>query len=156
MYAGVAVSTVLLINGVYEIMVLASVDDNKIHHMRLPEVTGAIQVPPISPVAITTGIVGGLVPIAAWLWLARMAGQRRNRARIAAAALFGLATLEASLLLAAPRLIMQASIPGGPALALLTWPVAAAAVWLLWRPASTAFFKPHDLAPAQPPGAGPA
>lgn len=37
-------------------------------------------------------------------------------------------------------------------MALLTWPVGAAAVWLLWRPASTAFFKPQDLASAQPPG----
>ena len=156
MYAGAAVSTVLLINGVYETIVLASIDDNKIHHMRLPEVTGAIQVPPISSVAITTGILSGLVPIAAWLWMARMTGQRRNWARIAAAALFGLATLEASLLFAAPRMIVQAGIPGGPAVALLTWPVGAAAVWLLWRPASTAFFKPQDLAPAQPPGAGPA
>jgi hypothetical protein len=156
MYAGAAVSTVLLINSVYMTIVLASIDDNKIHHMRLPELTGAIQVAPISSVSITTGIVESLVPIAAWLWMARMAGQRRNWTRIAAAALLGLATLEATLLFAAPRLILQADIPGGPVLALLTWPVGAAAVWLLWRPASTAFFRPQDFAPAQPPGAGPA
>jgi hypothetical protein len=156
MYAGAAVSTVLLINSVYTTIVLASIDDNKIHHMRLPELTGAIQVAPISSVSITTGIVESLVPIAAWLWMARMAGQRRNWTRLAAAALLGLATLEATLLFAAPRLILQAGIPGGPLLALLTWPVGAAAVWLLWRPASTAFFRPQDLAPAQPPGAGPA
>jgi hypothetical protein len=156
MYAGAAVSTVLLINSVYMTIALASIDDNKIHHMRLPELTGAIQVAPISSVAITTGIVESLVPIAAWLWMARMAGQRRNWARIAAAALLGLATLEATLLFAAPRLIIGAGIPGGPLLALLTWPVGAAAVWLLWRPASTAFFRPQDFASAQPPGAGPA
>jgi hypothetical protein len=154
MYAGAAVSTVLLINGLYETIVLASIDDNKIHHIRLPELAGAIQVPPISPVAVTTGIAGDLVVIAAWLWMARMAGQRRNWARSAAAALFGLATLEASLLFATPRLIVQADIPGGPLVALLTWPAGAAAVWLLWRPASTAFFRPQDLASAQPPGAG--
>lgn len=156
MYAGAAVSTVLLINSVYETMVLASIDDNKIHHMRLPELTGTFQVPRMSPAAITMGIAGGLVVIAAWLWLARMASQRRNWARIAAAALFGLSTVEASLLFAAPRLIIGAGIPGSPLLALATWPVGAAAVWLLWRPASAAFFKAQDLAPAQPPGAGPA
>jgi hypothetical protein len=156
MYAGAALSTVFLINGVYTIVVLASIDDNKIHHMRLPEVTGAIQVPPVSSVSIATGIAEGLVPIAAWLWMARMAGQRRNWTRIAAAALLGLATLEATLLFVAPSLILQAHILGGPLLALLTWPVGVAAVWLLWRPASTAFFRPQDFAPAQPPGTGPA
>jgi hypothetical protein len=156
MYAGAAISTVYLINSVYTIAVLASIDDNKIHHMRLPELTGAFQVPPVSPAAITQSIVNGLVPIAVWLWLARMAGQRRTWARTSAAALFGLATLEATLLFAAPTLIIRAGIPGGPVAALLTWPVGAAAVWLLWRPASTAFFKPQAFAPAQPPGAGPA
>ena len=151
MYAGAAVGTVNLINSVYVTIVLASIDNNKIHHMRLPELTGAFQVPRLSPVAITVGIVGDLVVIAPWLWMARMAGQRRNWARIAGAALFGLATLEVSLVFAAPRLT---GIPGGPLLALLTWPVGAAAVWLLWRPASVAFSRPQDFASAQPPGAG--
>ncbi len=155
MYAGAAVSTVYLINSVYVLIVMASIDDNKIHHMRLPEVTGALQVPPLSPAAITVGIVRNLAVIAPWLWIARMAGQRRTWARTAAAALFGLATLEISLFVAAPRLI---SLTGDPLLAVLTWPAGAAAVWLLWRPASTAFFKPQGLAPAQPPGfpSGPA
>jgi hypothetical protein len=152
MYAGAAISTVFLINSVYMIIVLASIDNNKIHHMTLPEVTGALQVPPLSPVAITVGIVGDLAVIAVWLWMARMAGQRRNWARTAAATLFGLATLEISLVAAAPRLLSLTGILGGPALAMLTWPAGAAVVWLLWRPASTAFFKPPDLAPAQPPG----
>jgi hypothetical protein len=155
MYAGAAVSTAFLINYVYMTVVLASIDDNKIHHMRLPELTGTFQVPHMSPVSIATGIVSGLAPIAAWLWMARMAGQRRNWARIAAAALFGLATLEVSLLFTAPRAaatISQAGIPGGLALTLLTWPVGAAAVWLLWRPAATAFFQPKDLVQAEPPG----
>jgi hypothetical protein len=155
MYAGAAVSTVNLINSVYVLVVLASIDDNKIHRMRLPELTGALQVPHLSPVAITAGIAGDLVVIAPWLWMARMAGQRRNGARIAAAALLGLATLDVILVFAAPRLSLTDS-PGNPLLTLLTWPVGAAAVWLLWRPASAAFFKPQDLAPAQPPGAGPA
>jgi hypothetical protein len=156
MYAGAAVSALLLVNGVYEIIVLASIDDNKIHHMRLPEFTGAIQVPHLSPVAIATGMVSGLVPIAVWLWMARMAAQRRNWVRIVAAALLGVATLEASLLFAAPGLAVRADIPGGPVVALLTWPIAAAAAGLLWCPAATAFDQPHDFAPAQPPDAGPA
>jgi hypothetical protein len=141
MYAGAAVSTLILINSVYLTIVLASIDDNKIHHMRLFELTGAVQVPRVSPVAVTVGLAGDLVVVAAWLWMARMAGQRRNWARIAAAALLGLATLEISLDYAASRLISLDVIPGGPLLALLTWPAGAAAVGLLWLPSSTAFFK---------------
>jgi hypothetical protein len=152
MYAAAAVSTASLINNVYMIIVLASIDDNKIHHMTLPELSGAIQVPPLSPVAITAGIVGDLIVIALWVWIARAAGQRRNWARIAAAALFGLATLEISLTVAAPMLVNRTGSLGGGALTVLTWPAGAAAVWLLWRPASTTFFKPQDLAPGFPTG----
>jgi hypothetical protein len=151
MYAGAAVSTLNLINSIYLTSVLASIDDNKIHHMRLPELTGMIQVPRMSPVAITVGIAGNLVLIAPWLWIAQMAGQRRNWARTAATALFGLATLDASLIFVAPSLsiLIDSSL-----VALLTWPIGAAAVCLLWLPASTASLKPPGLAPAQPPGAG--
>ena len=31
-----------------------------------------------------------------------------------------------------------------------TWPVGLAAVWLLWRPASSAFFKPQGFTQAAP------
>lgn len=144
MYAGAALNIVYLINSVYLLIVLASIDDNKIHHMRLPEVTGTLQVPPLSPVAVTAGIVPKLAVVALWLWIARVAGQRQNWARIAAAALLGLATLELALFFAAPRLFPN-DIPSYSFMALLTWPIGAAAVWLIWRPASTAFFKPQDL-----------
>ena len=140
MYAVAALRTVYLINAVYVFIVLASIDDNKIHHMRLPEVTGALQVPPVNIAGFTVGIVGQLAVIAVWLWIARAAGHCRNWARTAAAAPLGLATLEIALFFAAPRLITD--MPDAPALAMLTWPVVAAAVWLLWRPASAAFFKP--------------
>lgn len=142
-YACVAISTVYMINAVYVLIVMASIDDNKIHHMRLPEVTGALQVPPLNPVEITVGIASNLAVIALWLGIARMADQRQNRARLAAAALFGLATLKISLFVAAPRL---PSLGADPLMAALTWLPSAAAVWLLWRPASTAFFKPQGLA----------
>ena len=95
-------------------------------------------------------IVFGLVVPALWLWMARANGQGRNWARILSTVLFGLATLQ---------LISQASLqqpagisgsPGGvrrdvPVLALV---VGLAAVWLLWRPASTAFFKPPGFTQA--------
>jgi hypothetical protein len=152
MYAGAVVSTVNLINSTYLITVQASIDDNKIHHLTLPELTGAIQVQPIQPLAVTASVVSGLAVTGLWLWMARSAGQRRNWARVVAAALFALATLEITLVLAAPRLISLTGNPGGWLPALVTWPVGAAAVGLLWCPASTAFFKPRHVAPARPPG----
>ena len=39
---------------------------------------------------------------------------------------------------------------GGTALSVAVWLVGAAAVWLLWRPASSAFFKPQGFTQALP------
>ncbi|MGI8451840.1 MAG: hypothetical protein ACR2MP_32565 [Streptosporangiaceae bacterium] len=77
-------------------------------------------------------IVFGLTVIAVWLWMARAAGQGRNWARILSTVLFGLATLE----LTGQHGVTQ--VLWAPA-----WLFGAAALWLLWRPASTAFFKPQ-------------
>ena len=154
MYAGAALSIASLINAVYVSSVLVSIDDNKIHHMTLPEVTGMIQVPPVDPAAVIRGAAGYLGVIALWLGLARAASHRRRWARMAATALAGLATLQVGLLLAAPGLFLLTGIPGDPLLTLVTWPVGAAAVWLLWRPASTTFLTPRDSAAARPGTAG--
>jgi hypothetical protein len=77
-------------------------------------------------------ILAGLVVPALWLWLARAAGQGRNRARIASTVLFGLATL----FLSGRQDVVE------EVAAVLAWLAGAAAVWLLWRPASSAFFTP--------------
>jgi hypothetical protein len=96
------------------------------------------------PVAISVGIVGGLVVIALWLWMARANSQGRNWARILSTVLFGLAT---------PKLIGVFSEPQ-TVLGLIfwapTWLAGLAAVWLLWRPDSSAFFKPQGFARVPP------
>jgi hypothetical protein len=142
MSAGAALATVNLINTVYVIVVLSSIDDNKIHHMRLFEVSGTLQVPRQDWVGAAEGIVGNLVVIALWRWTARATRQRRSWARVAATALFGVATLEVGLGLATRELITATGMLGGWPLAAVTWPVGAAAVGLLWCSASAAFFKP--------------
>jgi hypothetical protein len=150
MYAGAAVSTLNLINAVYLYIAMASIG-YKLQHVRLPELTGYFQLAPLRPLAVAEGIVGDLVVIALWLWMARSAGQRRNWARMAAATLFGLATLDIGVALADPRLISLAASLGGLPVLALTWPVGVAATCLLWLPSSTAFFNRQDLASAQPP-----
>jgi hypothetical protein len=87
-----------------------------------------------TPLTITVVIVVfGLVPIAVWLWMARAASQGRNWARILSTVLFVLATLQ----LTGSRGVVQVFTVA------LTWLIGLSVVWLLWRPASSAFFKPQ-------------
>jgi hypothetical protein len=91
-------------------------------------------------------VVFGLAVIALWLWMARANGQGRNWARTVSAVLLGLATLQLIGQASAGQPVSRAGfavvvfgviVPG------LGWLAGLAAVWLLWRPASTAFFKPQ-------------
>jgi hypothetical protein len=83
-----------------------------------------------TPLTITLVIVVfGLIPIALWLWMARAVGQGRNWARIMSAVLFVLATLQ----LTGSRGVVQVFTVA------LTWLIGPAVMWLLWRPAASAF-----------------
>ena len=87
-----------------------------------------------TPLTITLVIVVfGLVPTALWLWMARATSRGRNWARLLSTVLFVLATLE---LISGRGVVPVFS-------AALTWLIGLAAVWLLWRPASSVFFKPQ-------------
>ena len=132
MYAGAAVSTVPLI------VALAYSGDIQAYHIApFGHRLTAAQIIQWRPLIITVVIVIGLIGPALWLWMARANGQGRNWARILSTVLFGLATLR-----------LAGWIKDGVALflvAALTWLVGLAVVWLLWRPASSAFFKPQDF-----------
>ena len=101
-----------------------------------------------TPLSITLFIfVFGLIPIALWLWMARAVGQGRNWARIVSMVLFGLATLGLLLALGA----IHAAGVAQAFFAALTWLSGLAAMWMLWRPASSAFFKSARAARSRPP-----
>jgi hypothetical protein len=141
MYVGAAVSTVNLI------ILLPYIIDMKAIHLEVhnhPLTTA--QLNQWGPLIITVTIVLGLVPIALWLWMARANGRARIWARILSTVLFGVATLDltGAFQLHSAIGIQINFVPGefGPTIPVLTWLVALAAVWLLWRPASTAFFRP--------------
>jgi hypothetical protein len=100
-----------------------------------------------TPLTITLVILTGLALIGLWLWMARATSQGRNWARILSTVLFGLATLEflSALEVIGKNGVAQALFAG------LTWLSGLAAVWLLWRPASSAFFKSAKAARSRPP-----
>jgi hypothetical protein len=145
MYAGAAVSAVELIIG----LALIIVDVKAAARGRFWGVS--VTAPQVKPVLVTVSIVIGLAEIALWLWMARATGQGRNRARVLSTVLFGLATLQLF------SDLQQAVSPAGtidPVLGMLSvvlmWLPGLAAVWLLWRPASSAFFKPRGFTQALP------
>ena len=146
MYAGAAVSAAGLIIGLALIIV---------------DITAAARGPFLGhsltaqkPLIITVWIVIGLVVIALWLWMARVNGQGRNWARIVSTVLFGLAALQLRGDFTQPvshaRFGATVLYYGVAVLSVAAWLAGAAAVWLLWRPASSAFFKPQGFTQALP------
>ena len=134
MYIGAAVSTVSLIVAFIDI----SGTKAAIKRAR-PDLT-ATQVNQLNTFIITLALVSGLIGIALWLWMARANGQGKNWARIVSTVLFGLATLDLIGVFSQPKTAIGLVFP------VLTWLVGAATIWLLWRPDSTAFFKPQGYA----------
>ncbi|MGH3154134.1 MAG: hypothetical protein ACRDOB_25875 [Streptosporangiaceae bacterium] len=144
MCAGAAVSTVNLITN------LVFIADVKAYHAVLGHRLTAAQVGQLSMLLITEAVISALVPITLWLWMARASGQGRNWARILSTALFGLATLDLTGAFGTPGIqVSLVPVVFGPIVPVLTWLVGLAAVWLLWLPASSAFFRPPDFAEAR-------
>jgi hypothetical protein len=100
-----------------------------------------------TPLTITLVILAGLALIGLWLWMAWATSRGKNWARILSTVLFGLATLE---LLSALEVIGKNGL-AQVFFAALTWLSGLAAVWMLWRPASSAFFKSAKAARSRPP-----
>jgi hypothetical protein len=144
MYAGAAVSTVNLI------ILMALIGDAKAYHAMLGYHLTAAQVSRLTTLFIMVSILWALVPIALWLWMARACGRGRNWARIVSTLLFGVATLDLTGFFG-PRGFRVSLVLTvfGPTIPVLYWLVGLAVVWLLWRPASRAFFRPPGYTQAQ-------
>jgi len=139
MYAGAAVSTVPLL------LALASIGDANAYHLRWNgHALTAAQISAWRPLIIASAIAGGLVVPAVWLWMARANGRGRNWARILSTVLFGLATVDLPAAFGAP-IHFEVGVEAPGLIFALTWLVGLVAVWLLWRPASSAFFKPRGV-----------
>ena len=133
MYGGAISSAALLI---VALPFAGDVNGNVLGHRLTP-----------TPLIITLVILAGLAVIGLWLWMARATTQGRNWARILSTVLFGLATLE---LLSAVETIGAHGVAAA-FIAALTWLSGLGAVWMLWRPASSAFFESAKQMRSRPP-----
>jgi hypothetical protein len=100
-----------------------------------------------TPLTITLVILAFLALVGLWLWMAWATSQGRNWARIVSTVLFGLATLEfmSALEGIGKAGVAQAFFAG------LTWLSGLGAVWMLWRPASGAFYRSAREMRSRPP-----
>ena len=125
MYGGAVGTAVQLVIALFYVG-----DSNAYHLTVLGRHLTTAQLGELRPLIVTLAVAFALVVIALWLWAARKAGQGRSWARVLSTVLAVLATLE---------------LGGNQGdwsffFAALTWLTGAIAVWLLWRPSSSAFF----------------
>ena len=129
MYAGAAASVVGI---VIEILTVNATKTAIEKHS--PNLT-ASQVNSTQHYLIAGAVIGGLIALAAWIFLARACRNGNSWARITATVLFGLATVDLIVSAVSPVAVpVKAWWP-------VVWLCGLAAVIFLWQRASTAFFK---------------
>jgi hypothetical protein len=133
MYVGAAVSTVSLV------ITLADIGGLKAAIKKAKPTWTATQVNQYDRLIISLAIVSGLIGVALWLWMSWANKNGKSWARIVSTVLFCLATLDLVGVFGQPSTAIALIFP------VLTWLVGLGAVFLLWRPDASAFFKPQGL-----------
>jgi len=128
MYAGAALSAVGLIVG------LATIGSLKNAIKSADPSFTASQVHSAEVVGVASVIIGGLLGIGLWLWMARANAAGRSWARIVSSVLFGISTLELVSTLARANSVLNLLFEG------LVWLVGLGAIMFLWRRESSEYF----------------
>jgi hypothetical protein len=133
MYGGAATSTVYLIAALATMgslkSALVNADKTAKHPLTASQINGE------ATGYIIYVVFVAVVAIALWLWMARVNGQGKNWARVTATVLFCLWTVNTVSTVAQTRLVLALVFP------VIAWLFGLGAMFLLWRPDSTAFFK---------------
>jgi tryptophan-rich sensory protein len=130
MYAGAAVTLV------YLVVSLASLGSIKSElHSSDPKLT-TTQINQVFEYLIVTTVVFGVIGIALWLMMARGARNGRRWSQIVSTVLFALYTLESVATFTEDRAILSIVFVGH------TWVIGAVTVFMLWKPATKAYFNP--------------
>jgi hypothetical protein len=128
MYAGAVLSAVSLIVG------LTTIGSLKSAIRKADPSYSASQVNSTEHLVIATVLIGGLLGVGLWLWMARANGAGRSWARIVASILFGISTLE---LITGLR---GANSAFNLAFEFIVWLVGLGAIVFLWRRDSSEYF----------------
>jgi hypothetical protein len=132
MYVGAAVSTASLIASLADIGAIKPA-----LRKEFPNYTPA-QINHAFAGFLVLALISAGIGIGLWLWMARANGRGKNWARITSTVLFAIETLSVFFSLRGPKTIIDLVFP------ILTWLVGLGAVWFLWRPESTAFFRASE------------
>ena len=131
MYLGAVISTASLIAALADIGSIKPALRSEFPHDTPAQIDQAFKS------FLIIALISAGIGIGLWLWMARANGQGKNWARITATVLFAIETLTLVESLRGPHTVIALVFP------VLTWLVGLGAVWLLWRPESTAFFRPQ-------------
>jgi hypothetical protein len=129
MYAGAALSAIVVI---VTLVTIGSLKANILSHY--PHYT-ATQRHTAEVAAVITSIIGGLIAVGLWLWMAWANLRGRSWARIVATVFFGINTLD--LLISFARIHAVGSL----IVSVLVWLVGLGAIILLFSKESAAYFK---------------
>jgi hypothetical protein len=139
MLAGAAVSTVYL---VFALIVTASIKTDLVRwnatQTKAKQLTTS-QVNSLATYYIVSTIIVGLIAIGLWLWMARMNTRGRKWARIVATVLFVLWSYYTYVSIGETH--GAATLITSTIIVLVTWLIGLASLFLLWRPASSAFYS---------------
>jgi hypothetical protein len=139
MLAGAAVSTVYL---VFALIVTASIKGDLVRwnatQTKAKQLT-ASQLNSLATYYIVSTIIVGLIAIGLWLWMARMNTRGRKWARIVATVLFALWSYYTYVSIGESH--GAATLITSTVIVLVTWLIGLASLFLLWRPASSAFYS---------------
>jgi hypothetical protein len=128
MYAGAVLSAISLIIG------LATIGSLKSDIRSADPSYTTSQVNSAEGVIVASVVIGGLLGIGLWLWMARANGAGRSWARVVASILFGISTLE---LITG---VTRANSPFNLLFEGLVWLVGLGAIVFLWRRDSSEYY----------------
>ena len=129
MYLGAAISTASVIASLVDIGSVKPALRSEFPHYTASQINQAFKG------FLILALVSAGIGIALWIFMARANGKGRNWARIVSTVLFAIETLSVLAALRGPKTPIALVFPA------LTWLVGLGAIWLLWRPESSAFFK---------------
>jgi len=133
MYAGAAISTASLIASLADIGSIKPALRSEFPKYTASQINSAFKG------FLIVALISAGIGIGLWIWMARANGQGKNWARITSSVLFAIETLSVLEAVRGPKTVVALVFP------VLTWLVGLGAIWLLWRPESSQFFKSQGL-----------